>query len=149
MSRRPQIMNSRSSAIGATMLAVLSLASASAQTREQPLTANLCEVVASPDVYNKRALTVEGILSPGEHSLALYSSSCQPRAGFNVTVQAVLPSEWESLRNGKRLRKFLRARKQAHVKLSGTFQAGSDPYGPDVAQFRFMVSELFSVEKQR
>ena len=142
------MMSSRSSTIRVVMLAIILQATASAQTHQQPATTNLCEAVASPDGYNKKVLTVEGILSPSEHSLALYSASCKPREGFNVTVQAVLPADWESMRNGKRLRKLLQSHKEARVKLTGTFETGAGPYGPDVAQFRFVVSEISSVDKQ-
>jgi len=130
------------------MLMIILQAAASAQPQPEPIAANLCEVVASPAEYNKKVISVEGILFPGEHSLALYSPSCKPREGFNVTIQAVLPAGWESIRNGKRLRKLLQGHKEARVKISGMFETGAGPYGPDVAQFRFVVSEISSVEKQ-
>jgi hypothetical protein len=128
------------------MLAIILQATASAQTHQVPVTANLCEVVASPDVYNNRVLTVEGILFPSEHSLSLYNSSCKPKEGYDVTIQAVLPPAWESLPNGKQLRKFLHRGKSASVKLIGTFESGAYSYGPDGARFRFVISEISSVE---
>jgi len=129
------------------MLAIILQATASAQTHQAPVTANLCEVVASPDVYNKKVLTVEGILFPSEHSLSLYIPSCKPKEGFDVTMQAVLPPAWESLPNGKQLRKFLHRGRNAGVRLTGIFESGRYSYGPDGARFRFVVSEITSVEK--
>jgi hypothetical protein len=129
------------------MVATILQAAVSAQVRPEPVAANLCEVVASPADYNKRVLSIEGILFPGEHSLILYSSSCRPRVGLDTRIQAVLPPEWESLRNGKQLRKFLKHGKEAHVRLSGMFESGGDRYGQDAVRFRFVISEITSVEK--
>jgi hypothetical protein len=130
------------------MLAMVLWATAPAQTPQQPVTTNLCEVVASPDEYNGKVLTVAGILVPSEHSLGLYSPQCKPKYGFDVTIQAVLPTGWESLSNGKQLRKLLRRGKEARVSLMGTFESGTSRFGPDTARFRFAVSAIFSAEKR-
>jgi hypothetical protein len=129
------------------MVATILQAAVSAQVRPEPVVANLCEVVASPADYNKKVLSIEGILFPSEHSLLLYSPSCRPKVGFATGIDAVLPTEWQSLRNGKQLRKFLHRRKRASVKLIGTFESGAYSYGPDGARFRFVISEITSVEK--
>jgi len=129
------------------MLAFILPAVAALQTHDQAAVTNLCDVVASPNDYNNSVLTVEGILLPGEHSLSLYSLSCKPSEGFDVTMQAMLPSGWESLSNGKQLRKLLKRHKEAHVKLTGTFESAASRYGPDAARFRFVVSGISSVEK--
>src|SRR5882672_6228374 len=84
--------NNRSSMITAVMLAII-LRAASAQTPQQPVKVNLCDVVASPDRYNGKVLVVEGILLPGEHSVLLYSPSCKPKESFDVGIQAVFPPE--------------------------------------------------------
>jgi len=139
------MMNSRSSMFKVVLLAMILQATALAQTHQQPVTANICEVVESPDGYNEKVLTVEGILLPSEHSLALYSPSCKPKEGFNVTIQAVLPPAWESLPNGKQLRKLLHHGKSARVTLTGVFENGGYSYGPDAAKFRFVISEISSV----
>jgi hypothetical protein len=127
-------------------LALILQYAASVQTDRGPVPVGLCQVLTSPARYNEKVLSVEGILSPSEHSLALYNPSCRRKEGFNVSIQAVLPPARESLQNGKRLKKILRRYKDAHVALTGTFESGSGPYGPDVAQFRFSVSEIVSVE---
>jgi len=132
--------------IKAVLLAFI-LHAASAQTPQQPVTANLCEVVASPESYNGKVLLVEGILLPGEHSVLLYSSSCIPKESFDVGIQAVFPPEWESSPKGKQLRQFLHRGKSASVKLIGTFESGNGRYGPDAAQFRFTIREISSVKK--
>jgi hypothetical protein len=137
----------RDSLVRSLMLAVVLQATASAQTPQEPVTANLCEVVASPDGYNGKMLSVEGILLPGEHSVLLYSPSCKPKEGFNVGIQAEFPPDWVSLPNGKELRKFLRRGKSASVKLSGTFEGGAGRYGPDGARFRFTITEISSVKR--
>lgn len=134
-------------AVSAVMLAFISPRVAAPQTHDQAVVTNLCNVVASPNDYSNSVITVEGILFPGEHSLALYSPSCKPREGFDVTMQAVLPSGWESLSKGRQLRKFLERGKKAHVKVTGKFETATGRYGPDAARFRFVVSGISSVEK--
>ncbi len=145
------ISNSRSSMVGAIILVILMYATTIAQTQPGPVEADLCRVVASPAEYNGKVLSVEGILSPSEHSLALYSPSCKPNYGFNVTIQAVFPPSWElkSWPNGKQLRKILRGQKNALVRVSGTFESGVDRYGPDVARFRFVISGISSVKRAK
>lgn len=139
--------NHRSSVVRAVMLGIILQIAASAQTPQQPVTANLCEVVASPDGYNGKMLSVEGVLLPGEHSVLLYSPSCKPKEGFDVGIQAVFPPEWVSSPNGKQLHKLFNHRTNANVKLIGTFESGAGRYGPDVARFRFTISEISSVKK--
>lgn len=128
------------------MLVFISPTAAAPQTNDQAVVTNLCNVVASPNDYSNSVITVEGILFPGDHSLALYSPSCKPREGFDVTMQAVLPSGWKSLPDGRQLRKFLKSGKKAHVKVTGKFETAGR-YGPDAARFRFVVSGISSVEK--
>jgi hypothetical protein len=60
--------------IFAVLLAFM-LPAATAQSPQQSVTANLCEVAALPDRYNGKVLSVEGILQPVEHSVLLYSPS--------------------------------------------------------------------------
>jgi len=145
--RGPMISIRTGSLIRGFMLATILQAAVSAQVRLEPVVANLCEVVVSPADYNKRVLSVEGVLSPSEHSLTLYSPSCFPKVDSDTGIDAVLPPQWESLRNGKQLRKFLHRRKSASVKLIGTFESGAYSYGPDGARFRFVISEISSVER--
>lgn len=141
-------MNSnRTLMVRAVMPAVILLAAVSAQTRPSHIAVNLCQVVASPAEYRGKVLLVEGILLPGEHSVLLYSPSCKPKEDFDVGIQAVFPPEWVSSPNGKQLHKLLTHRKNASVKLIGTFESGADRYGPDVARFRFTISEILSVRK--
>jgi TonB family protein len=131
--------------IAAVMLAII-VQTASAQTPQPPVTANLCDVVASPDKYSGKVLSVEGILHPGERSVLLYSTSCKPKEGFDVGIQAVFPSEWVSSPNGKQLHELFNRRTNASVKLVGTFESGTGPYGPDKDPFLFTIREIFSVE---
>ncbi len=141
-------MNSnRTSTARTVILAIMLTVAASAQTPQQPVTANLCEVVASPDGYNGKMLSVEGILLPGEHSVLLYSPSCKPKESLDVGIQAVFPPDWVSSPNGKQLHKLFNHRTNASVKLIGTFESGAGRYGPDVARFRFTITEISSVEK--
>jgi hypothetical protein len=137
----------RLSLAGSIMLAVLLHAAASAQTGPEPVAANLCDVFLSPGAYNQKMVWVEGVLSPSFHSLFLSSPSCRPKEDPDLTTEAILPPSWESLPNGKQLRKFLHRGKSASVKLIGTFEADSHRYGPDGARFRFVIREVSSVEK--
>jgi hypothetical protein len=132
--------------IKAALLAII-LQPASAQSLQQPVIANLCEVVASPDRYSGKVLSVEGVLLPGEHSVLLYSPSCKPKESFDVGIQAVFPPEWASSPNGKQLHKLLNHRAKASVKLIGTFESGTGRYGPDAARFRFTIREISSAKK--
>jgi hypothetical protein len=133
-------------AVVRTLLLIASLQFAvSAQTERPPLV-GLCQVVTSPAKYDKQVLTMEGILSPGEHSLVFYNTSCTPKEGSDSRVLVVLPTD-DSSPNGKKLSKILRSRRDARVTLSGRFESSGGPYGPDVAPFRFSVSEILSVEK--
>ena len=129
----------------AVLLAII-LQAASAQSTQQPVTANLCEVVASPDGYNGKILSVEGVLLPGEHSVLLYSPSCKPKESLDVGIQAVFPPDWVSSPNGKRLYKLISHRSNASVKLIGMFESGTGRYGPDAAKFRFTITEIPSVK---
>jgi hypothetical protein len=138
--------NSRSLVTMAVLLATI-LTAASAQSSQQPATANLCEVVASPDKYNGKELSVEGILLPGEHSVLLYDPACKPTESFDVGVQAVFPPGWVSSPNGKQLHKLISHRANASVKVIGTFESGTGRYGPDVAKFRFTIRDISSVKK--
>lgn len=131
--------------VSGLLLAVFLQFATAEKTDPERVSVGLCQVVAAPATYNEKAVSVEGILSPGEHSLALYNPTCRPKEGFNVSIQAVLPPAWESTQNGKHLQKFLRGHKEAQVALRGTFESGGGPYGPDAARFRFSISEISSV----
>ena len=132
-----------------TMTVVLAtiMPAASAQSPQQPITVKLCEVVASPDRYDGKVLSVEGILLPGEHSVLLYSPSCKPKEGFDMGIQALFPPGWVSSPNGKQLHELFSHRTNATVNLIGTFESGSGRYGPDVGNFLFTITEISSVNK--
>jgi hypothetical protein len=128
------------------LLALMFTAPPLFSAQQVPAEIDLCKLVAAPSEYNGKVLTVEGVLYPSDHSIALYSPSCAPKEGSDVSMQAVLPEAWESWPKSKRLRTLLKKRKPAHVKVTGLFEAGVDRYGPDVARFRFTISEISSVD---
>lgn len=128
------------------LLALIFMAPQLSSSRQLPVEIDLCKLVAASSEYNGKVLTVEGVLYSGDHSLALYSPSCAPKEGSDVSMQAVLPMAWESWPKSKRLRVLLNKRRPAHVKVTGLFESGADRYGPDVTRFRFTISEIFSVE---
>jgi hypothetical protein len=132
--------------IAAVMLAII-LQAASAQTPQPPVTVNLCDVVASPDKFSGKVLSVEGILFPGERSVLLYSPSCKPKEGFDVRIEAVFPPNWVSSPSGKRLHKLFRHGTSASAKLIGTFESGNGPYDQDQYPFLFTIREITSVKK--
>jgi hypothetical protein len=129
------------------MLATFLQAAASAQVRPEPVAANLCDVFQSPAVYDQKVLSVEGVLLPSEHCLFLIGPSCRSTHDLDFSTEAILPPSWDSSRNGKELRKFLHRRKRVGVKLIGTFEYSGHPYGPEGTRFRFVKSEISSVEK--
>jgi hypothetical protein len=120
---------------------------AAGQTSAKPQNVNYCDVVASPADYNGMILSIEVVLSPGEHSLALYSGACVPKEGGDDSTQAILPDSWQSLPNGKKLRAILKSGRDAKVKLVGTFESGAGRFGPDAARFRFSISQVNSVSR--
>ena len=129
------------------VLTVFAALRSEAQTSAETPVVNVCDVVASPADYNRKLLSVTVILSPSDHSLSLYGTECVPKKGYNVTTQAILPAAWDSLPNGKKLRTILKHRHKARVELVGTFESDRGPYGPDVARFRFSISQINSVSK--
>lgn len=129
------------------LLALMLIAPRLSSSQQLPTEINLCRLVAASSEYNGKVLTVEGVLYPSDHSVALYSPSCAPKEGSDVSMQAVLPTAWASSPQGKRLRMFLSKHKPAHVKVTGLFESGPDRYGPDVARFRFTITDITSVEK--
>jgi hypothetical protein len=128
------------------LLALIFMAPQLSSSRQLPVEIDLCKLVAASSAYNGKVLTVEGVLHPSDHSLALYGPSCAPKEGSDVSMQAVLPMAWESWPKSRRLRVLLNKRKPAHVKVTGLFESGADRYGPDVARFRFTITEISSVE---
>lgn len=133
--------------VSGAVLIIIFIPNLSAQRRSEPASVNLCDVFSSPAKYNHNELSVEGIITPSFHSVFLSSPSCKSEKDADFTTQAVLPSSWESLPNGKELRKFLRRGKSARVKLIGMFEADAERYGPDGARFRFVISGISSVAK--
>lgn len=131
--------------IGVCILAgLLSTVLAKGQTLQEPQRVDFCQVVAAPENYNQKPLLIDAILSPGEHSLLLYGATCVPREDYNVTTQAILPDSWNSTEAGKKLSKILRHHHNAKVELVGTFESVGGPFGPDVARFRFSISQVKS-----
>jgi hypothetical protein len=127
------------------ILAVLLPIAAAGQTATQPLNVSYCDVVASPADYNQKILSVDVVLSPGFHSLFLYAEGCAPREDYDVATEAILPTSWESLPNGKRLRALLKHGRNAKVTVVGTFESGEKRYGLDGQRFRFSISYIKSV----
>lgn len=78
-------------------------------------------------------------------SLFPSSPACNGKESADLTSQAVLPPSWETLPNGKALRRFLQRRRSASVRRTGTFEADLQRYGPDGARFRFTISGISSV----
>jgi len=134
-------------AVAPALLLIASLQFAVSTQTDRPAVVGFCQVVTSPAKYDKQILSIEGILSPSEHSLVFYNASCFPEEGSDNRILPVLPPNWDSSANGKKLSKILRSRRDARVTLSGRFEGSGGPYGPDVAPFRFSVSEIMSVEK--
>jgi hypothetical protein len=131
----------------AVILVTVSQATTTVQNRPHPVVANPCDVVESPAEYRNKVLTMEGILLPGDHSVSLFSPSCDSKDGFHQLIDAVLPDDWESSANGKKLKRLFQHGKRAKVSLTGVFRTGNYSYGPDGAKFQLSISEILSVEK--
>lgn len=113
-----------------------------AQTGQERV--NFCDVVASPSDFDRKLLSVEVTVQPSFHSLSLYSSACAPKERFDVTTQAILPDGWESLPNGKKLRRSIGHHRPAKVQLVGTFRSSVER-GQDGQRFTFSISKIVSV----
>lgn len=129
----------------AAMLTIILTVASSTQAHPEPAVVNLCDVFSSPAEYNHKVVVVDGVISPSVHSLFLSSPACNAKQDADFTTQAVLPASWEALPNGKELRKFLHRGKSASVRITGTFEADSQRYGPDGTRFRFTITGISSV----
>ncbi len=131
------------------LLGLLSISPAAPAQASAPRSAKFCELVGSPAMYNGALITTAAMLSPGDHSLLLHSGECEPKKGFDVRAQALLPARLESLPHGRKLESILNHGRGALVELTGTFEASAGPYGPDVMPFRFVITRLHSVTELR
>ena len=126
------------------MSATLYSLSIDAQAIPEPQIVDYCEVVTLPSNFEGKVLSVEAILVPGEHSLSLFGLTCL-QLGYNRITAAILPSDWLSLRNAKKLSKILQHHHSAKVNVVGMFESDKGPYGPDGDRFQFTISEIRSV----
>lgn len=129
---------------GIAILILLATSCTKGQVQKDPEKVNFCDVVASPSEFDRKLLSVEVTVQPSFHSLSLYSSACAPKEGFDVTTQAVLPDGWESLPNGKKLRRSIGQGRPAKVQLVGTFRSSVER-GQDGQKFIFSISKIISV----
>jgi hypothetical protein len=124
-----------------TLLPMLAFSQSSAPTEQ------VCDVVDTPLRFDHKTIELEGILSPSDHSLGLYGLACIPTEDHNVSVEAILSPSWENTEAGRKLRSILKRRRNARVRLIGTFESTGGPYGPDSARFRFTIAQVLSAEK--
>jgi hypothetical protein len=133
--------------INLAILVILAATFAGAQSQREPSKVDFCDVVASPTNFYGQVLSVEVILWPSEHVLTLFGAECVPKEGYDVTTQAILPANWESLPNGKKLRGILKYQRPAKVEVVGIFENAKEPYGLTATRFRFSISQINSVSK--
>jgi len=129
-----------------TGLVLLAAICAKGQTSVEPKKAIFCDVISSPADYDGKTLSIEATLQPSFHSVSLYDPACEPKEGFDVATEAILPDGWESLPIGKKLREIIRHARPAKVRLVGTFKS-SVTRGQDGQRFRFSISQIISVSK--
>jgi hypothetical protein len=127
-------------------VALLVAICAKGQTSVEPKKASFCDVISSPANYDGETLSIEATLQPSFHSLSLYDAACEPKEGFDVAAEAILPDGWESLPIGKKLRRIIKHGRPAKVRLVGTFKS-SGARGQDGQRFRFSISQIISVSK--
>lgn len=139
-----RVLNARISTIFSILLAAIF---ASGGSPKETKKVNFCDVVASPTEYYGQVLSVEVILWPGEHVLTLFGVSCVPKEGYDVTTQAILPANVESLPNGKKLGRILKRQRPAKVEVVGIFESREQRYGLDATRFRFSISQINSVSE--
>lgn len=134
------------SKVGAIILTLVLPICSTGQTSLEPKKVNFCDVVALPEEYDEKLLSTEVILQSGFHSLFLYSASCAPKDGFDVTTQAILPDGWESLPIGKKLSKIMKHGRPAKVQVVGIFRS-TIKRGLEGQRFRFMISLINSASR--
>jgi hypothetical protein len=132
---------------GLAILVILLARLAEAQPQREPRKVDFCDVVASPTNYYGQLLSVEVIVWPSEHVLTLFGAECVPKEGYDVTTQAILPANWESLASGKKLKEILKSQRPAKVRVIGIFERREERYGLDATRFRFSISQIDSVSK--
>jgi len=128
---------------GIAILVLLATSSTKGQVKADPERANFCDVVASPSNFDGKLLSVDVTLQPSFHSLSLYSSACTSKEGFDVTTQAILPNGWETMPNGKKLKRSIGHGRPVNVQLVGTFRS-SVSRGQDGQRFTFSISKIIS-----
>ena len=133
--------------VNLAILVILAATLAEAQSQREPRKVDFCDVVASPTNYYGQVLSVEVILWPSEHVLTLFGAECVPKEDYDVTTQAILPANWESLPNGKKLRGILKYQRPAKVRVIGIVGSREQRYGLDATRFRFSISQIDSVSK--
>jgi hypothetical protein len=127
-------------------IVVLAATCAKGQTSMEPKEASFCDVISSPAIYDGKTLSIEATLQPSFHSLSLYHAGCEPKEGYDVATEAILPDGWESLPIGKKLRGIIKHGRPAKVRLIGIFKS-SVTRGQDGQRFRFSISQITSVSK--
>jgi hypothetical protein len=133
--------------VGSIVLVILAAIFVKAQSQPEPRKVDFCEVVASHTNYYGQILSVEVILWPSEHALTLFGAACVPKEGYDVTTQTILPANWESLPNGKKLRGILKHQRPAKVEVVGIFENAKEQYGLIATRFRFSISQINSVSR--
>src|SRR4029077_6627119 len=135
MTSRKVLNASISTIVSILLAAIFAIGGSTKETKR----VDFCDVVASPAEYFGQVLSVHVILWPGEHVLTLFAAACVPKEGYDVTTQAILPANMESLPNGKKLGRILKRQRPARVEVVGIFENREQRYGLDATRFRFSI----------
>jgi len=114
---------------------------------EQASKVQFCEMVSAPHKYDKKIVSTEALMFPGEHSVIFVDPKCMPTQQNNVSTQISFSKSWNSTKLGKKLSNLFRRGRTARVRAEGTFYGTGGPYGPDVARFRFVLLRITAVEE--
>ncbi|MGC2657450.1 MAG: hypothetical protein WA324_05705 [Bryobacteraceae bacterium] len=107
-----------------------------------------CDILKSPELFNKKSIVTEGVLLPGEHSVAFYNPHCMPSESNKVNTQGVLENSARPEALVRKVQRLFRKQAPAKIEAAGVFYSDGGPFGPDVARFRFVIQRLKSVQKQ-
>ncbi len=114
---------------------------------QEPPNVPYCELLASSQTYEGKAVLTTAIIVPNEHDTMVYDASCRPTSNDNRSADMQFPSDWTTTKLGKKLSTILRHDDSAKVTFVATFSQSARQYGMLAARYRFTLIRLISVEK--
>ena len=129
------------------LLCCLCLFASASVAEEAALTLSFCDLVATPEHYDTKAVATEALIRSSEHEVHVYSENCKSTLGNDRSASIELPAGWSSTKLGKRLSGILRHHRVGRVGFEAVFKSSGGPFGQEKTRFRFVLRCLTSVEE--